>query len=239
MGSRGQKSSLIRKNNIVDKWNNHFRDKYGSYDVLEGNIKTDKLKDGWISIDDNVKEIQSELLNEQFRQFDKLYEEYQLQDTAMRFVAKDSKDFIANTNGSVTELSSVYFKDPNSIIERLRDGIKNNYYTKVYDRNISKYPITHEFGHMLEVRYFKQNDILTTQDKDYADEYIKQTIFKNVASKTGLTYKQIEKRYIKDMPKESGREHREWFAEAFTQYHLGKKNIFNKEVHDWIKENIK
>ena len=130
------------------------------------------------------------------------------------------------------EFNEKYFKGEDLLVNEVKKKINDNWWQRIDDINYSKYPVTHEYGHLLEFKMIDKIEhnsgklgSLSFKEYQAADNLIKQEIFKNV--------KDAEK-YISDYGKY--RPDFEWFAETFTQMELGKETPLTKELKKYIEE---
>ena len=215
----------------LDEWNEYFGKKYGSYDVMEGHVKYSKEKDNWVEVNDNLKYMDSSLLNSNLQQVDNLYSKYKLNGEGLSIKMEHSNEYVALAREK-SNISFSYEKTASkeNYLKRTKNNIENDFYMKIKKGNEDKYAITHEMGHIIENRIINKDNII---ERSMMDNKIKDTLLSNVSKRTGLSNEQIKEKYFSGYAK--SRKSFEWFAESFTQLELGEKNEWIEEFEKWLK----
>ena len=136
--------------------------------------------------------------------------------------------------GHYIEFNEKYFKDSKLLYENVNSKIEKGWWQKVDATNYEIYPVTHEFGHLLEYKIIENIEhakgykgSLGRGDYILGDLRIFNEISKQVPD--------IEK-YVSGYGKSTKRF--EWFAETFTQMELGKETPVTKALKKYIDEFI-
>ena len=120
-------------------------------------------------------------------------------------------------------------------VTKLENYIDTKWLVPIDKKYMMVYPITHEFGHVIENEIIdKLNVSKTFGELKTIDSQIKDEILSNVMKRTDLSKLEIKQLYFSDYA--NSEPYREWFAESFTQLELGKKNIWIEEFEKWLKE---
>lgn len=216
------------------EWQKHFGEKYGSYDIIQGHIPYNEKAYGWLSVSDELADMDADILNDNLKQVEKLYDKYKLNNKGLSIRKEDRDDFLALTRGETDiAYSNRMFRPKKEIVDRIQEGMDGNFYMKVKKENRSVYSITHEFGHIIENRLIGESNII---ERSKIDNQIKDELFNNIAKKQGLTIKEVEEKYISKYGR--SRKSFEWFAESFAQLELGEKNEWIEEFEKWLKTKL-
>lgn len=219
----------------IDEWNKYFGEKYGSYDVIDGNVEYDETKSNWVSVDKNLSKIDPEYLDENLKQFEKLYDKYNMRDCGIRLTmdTKSRGRAIMKTYSTSEIQFTNLMKNKKDLLEKLEKGAKEGWHSKVNEENLGLHPITHEFGHIIENKIAGALNRIKRQE---VDDTLKQEILDGVKLKENLPELVIFDKYVSGYGK-SVRNY-EWFAESFAQLELGEKNEWIKEFEKCIKKNL-
>lgn len=218
----------------LEQWQEYFGEKYGSFNVIEGNIPYNNKYKNWLDINDDLKDMDKDILNDNLTQLNKLYDKYNLKEYGMSVDRANTDEYRAMAFGtSKISYANKMFKDKDTIISEIKDNIDKGFYMKVNKGNESIYPITHEMGHIVENKIIKVENII---ERSKIDQEIKNNLLTNVSKKTNLTFSEIEDKYLSKYAR--SRKSFEWFAETFTQLELGKKNIWTEEFEKWLKTQL-
>lgn len=235
----------IPKNKTVDEWNNYFGEKYGGWDVFNGKTEYKQGQQGWVNIDKNIENVDDKLMNDTLSQLNYLSDKYGIQkenplDLKIEVNKSEGRQYAGRTapNGRSIELGNA-FLNKDILLQKEKEAGLRGWHIKVKNKDLSKYTITHEYGHVIENTYTDKinNNIKSVElDRDHLDDAIRKEIFDKCSAKTGLSIEELENKYLSGYAKST--KNREWFAELFVNLELGKSNPLSKELELWIKNNI-
>ena len=130
------------------------------------------------------------------------------------------------------EFNEKYFKDKDLIIKDVENNISKNWWQEIDTDKYSIYPVTHEYGHLLEFKMIEKIEhengfkgSLSREIYKTGDLKIQEEILKKVPNLADYMSK-----YGKSTPRF------EWFAEAFTQMELGKETPLTKALKEYLEE---
>ena len=216
---------------VINKWNEHFGKKYGSYDIFYGSVPYDEKLENWVSVDKALKDIDIDVLDQSLAQIEKVYDKYDLKDRGLSILRGNHGKAIAYTQGGNRVFLTSKMKDGDKLKAKIIEGVNTNNYTMKIRANTELiYPITHEMGHIIENRLIgdKAIDLGKTIDNDF-----KNTIIQNVSKRTGMSKEEIINQFFSGYAK--SKSNFEWFAESFAQLELGYKNVWIEEFEKWLK----
>ena len=199
----------------------------------------DKLKILGLKGDDSLVKIDKDLLEVNIEQLKKLTEKYQMKD----FFETYEVDYGSLNKSSVAsvgidkDLENIYlnsstnsFKNKEAMQETMNRSIKINWCMPFKKENMEVYAMTHEFGHLLEIKIFKSKYLFGDRDMYYNySNKIKDAII-------NIVHEKNENFNIEDaLSGYSHRNSREFFAEAFANMELGKPNEIGKALEEYLK----
>lgn len=225
-----QKSEIkvVSKQDLLNKWNEKYKD---------DNIVVKRIL-----------EAEPQLIDEQITQVDSLLNKYtfikrdinQDSETNALTIQVNTGDIMGERNyarlfgGHYIEFNEKYFKEKDLLVSNVKDRISKKWWQDIDSDKYSIYPVTHEFGHLLEYKMIENIEhakgfkgSLMREDYSIGDLKIFNEISKQVPD--------IEK-YVSDYGKSTKRF--EWFAETFTQMELGKETPVTKALKKYIDEFI-
>lgn len=201
----------------------------------------DNLKELNITADQSLSKIDHKLLNININQITKLSKKYSMEDffysmnTSYWCLNKSSVASVGY-NDEMTQIyinsSYKYFQNNQNMINEISQNIKDNWCMPCDEDKYDIYAMTHEFGHALEIKMFKQK--LPFGDK--LDYYSFSNSVKNdiiqIAVKNNPNFDLAKNISGYGIKKNS----REFFAECFANMELGKENELGKALRDYLKE---
>jgi hypothetical protein len=227
----------------IERWQEHFGEKYGAYSFFEGSVKYEKGMDRWIDVKSSVSQIDKSLIDRNMSQFEKLVDKYNIaKDHGITIdLTKSNSRFIATTSsyGSTIKLNYKYYKDRDRLLYGQRASIEGKWHMPAKEKDFDIYTMTHEFGHVVEAKFISDYKLKLGSyvDREKIDSMIKDDILSSVQNKTGLNRTQIKNKYFSGYAK--SKRNFEWFAESFAGVELCESNPYLDEFKKWLKENIK
>lgn len=222
-----------------EEWKDYFANKYGKFDIFEGVKKWDGNGTPLVEIKGNFKNADSKIVSSQLSQFEKLREKYNIRsDKAFVFDIEKIEDKerkwkqVARTDGTNVIFNYEYFNSHDKFIEREAKVEKSGYHIFVEEEKRELYPITHEFGHILERQLAEYHNI----DYDDFNFNFMYDVYDNVRDKTGIA--SIDKIAEKYMSKYGNSAPHEAFAEAFAKYEIGKEDELTKSFKEVLEKYI-
>ena len=199
-----------------------------------------KLSSVNIVADDSLGKIPTDLLQRNVNQYKKLTEKYNMQEFYKEqgaiYLSPDTSEFIGaiSYNREMTQLdinsSYQYFYDKDFIINKTKEMVNYKWSMPCSEKNYDIYAMTHEFGHTLEMRMFKNkypngNNI----EYSYFCSDVKNDII-DIALKSATEDEVLMAiSQYGNSPKTQ-----EFFAEAFANMELGKPNIIGKAMKKYL-----
>lgn len=219
------KIKVNSKDDLLNKWNDKFKN---DNIVLKRILKANpKLIDTQITQVDN-------LLNKYNFVKKSINEDSEMNALIMQVNTSDmmGNDYARFIGGHYIEFNEKYFLNEKEMFNQVKEKIKKGWWQKVDIKNYSVYPVTHEYGHLLEFKMIEQIEknagkIGNLLRDDYITGDLK--IFEQISKKISSPEK-----YISDYGKSTKRF--EWFAETFTQMELGKETPLTKALKEYIEE---
>lgn len=184
-----------------------------------------------------------ELLVNNIKQIKLLSKKYELEDFLQSMNATyrcEKRDSIASVGynfsaSNITIISSKeFFEDKEYLREVMDENIKSNWSMKCPTDKYTIYPMTHEMGHVLEMKLFKDKYPLGRKS-EYLDfcKNTKNDIIKLAQSKNKLfNYQTVISEY-------GLKNDRDFFAEIFAGMELGEKNELSEALKEYLKGKIK
>lgn len=219
------KYKVKTKEDLLNKWNNKFK---GDNIVVKRILKANPQL-----IDTQVTQIDN-LLNKYKFVKDSINKDYETNALTIQVNTSDmmGNDYARFVGNHYIEFNEKYFLNEKEMFNQVKSKIESGWWQKVDTKNYSVYPITHEYGHLLEFKMIDQIEksngkvgSLLRNDYITGDLKIFEQILKDVP--------ELEK-YISNYGKSTKRF--EWFAEAFTQMELGKETPLTKALKRYIEE---
>lgn len=180
------------------------------------------------------------MLQRNVNQYKKLTEKYNMQEFYKEqgaiYLSPDTSEFIGaiSYNREMTQLdinsSYQYFYDKDFIINKTKEMVNYKWSMPCSEKNYDIYAMTHEFGHTLEMRMFKNkypngNNI----GYSYFCSDVKNDII-DIALKSATEDEALMAiSQYGNSPKTQ-----EFFAEAFANMELGKPNIIGKAMKKYL-----
>ena len=201
----------------------------------------DKLNNINITVDNSIGKIPTNLLTRNVNQFSKLTEKYNMMDFFKEYEAiyysPDTTEFIGaiRYNKELTRLSInssyQYFFDKKFLVDKTEEMVKTGWSMPCSEKYYDIYSMTHEFGHTLEMKMFKQKYPQGNNIKyfHYCSN-VKNDII-NIASKNNN-----EKEILNAISDYGKRKESDFFAEAFANMELGKPNIIGKAMKEYLEK---
>lgn len=130
--------------------------------------------------------------------------------------------------------SESFFEDSEYLKEVMDENVKSNWTMKCLPDRYTIYPMTHEMGHVLEMKLFKDEYSLG-QKAEYLNfcKDTKNDIIKLAQSKNKLFNYQTE------ISEYGLKNDRDFFAEIFASMELGEKNELSEALKEYLKGKIK
>lgn len=161
----------------------------------------------------------------------------------------DSTNAIAYTRWGATfknigvYLEKNYYKNPSVYTNTIIRGIKNNNFMPCSERNINKYAITHEFGHVTETyllhKYSNNNPVEyeTALKNQYQWDKYKNRVYNNIKNDIiDIGRKNNPNFDIENQLSNYGKtQPSEFFAECFANMECGKPNELGKAMQEYLK----
>ena len=145
-------------------------------------------------------------------------------------------------------LNKNLYENKEKFISKIKEGQDDNWSSKIAEKDYDIYTATHETGHILEdaiiQKRIKDRENVDLYELSYANEYYAKRykrqedtdlfneIFMPVSEKTGISWKELEEKYISDYGKSE--QWYEWFAELFTKMELGDEDIMTKRLKEFL-----
>ena len=228
-------SNANRDYRTIEEWQDYFGHKYGSYNIFEGVIPYDKEKTPMFKINDDIKTLNSNLMNTQFAQLDYLFDKYKIK-KGITISKSNTTRFIAQASNNEIMYSKHWFTDADKLISSAKRGNESGWHSKVPEERLPEYTTTHEFGHYLEHRLQdKHNDDHTYMTYEKFDTYIRERIFdKELSYKNYRNITELKKNCLSRYG--NARRHYEWFAETFAGMELGTDNDLTRAMKEVLEE---
>ncbi len=217
---------------------NGFKDK--TINEIPPKSIVDKLNRVNIIADNSIGKIPTNLLTRNVNQFSKLTEKYDMMDffkeNGAIYYSRDTTKYIGaiGYNNEMTNLSInssyKYFFDKKFLVNKTEEMVKTGWSMPCAEKNYDIYSMTHEFGHTLEMRMFKQKFPQGNNIKySYYCSDVKNDII-DIALKNNSEEEVLNaiSGYGKD------KKTQEFFAEAFANMELGKPNIIGKATKKYL-----
>ena len=230
-------TSKIRK--YDNEYVSGFKD--AKVNIIPPKSIVNKLEKVNIVADDSIGKIPTNLLERNVNQFKKLSEKYNMEEfyknqTAI-YKSPNTQKYIGaiGYNNKMTHLtinsSYKYFYDKQYLVELVEEQVKAGEFMPCSEKNYDIYTMTHEFGHTLEMKMFKDkypngNNISYSHFcSSVKDDIINIAINKNphIDISTAMSA------YGHDIKTQ------EFFAEAFANMELGKSNEMGKALKEYLK----
>lgn len=223
----------------------YTREYVSNYKQVRINLKPTKdnidiLNNAGIIANDSLGKINQNLLKRNANQLYKLSQKYNIKDfyiiNGVEYYCTNEKYVAAiGYNNKMTSFSINssyrYFKDKKTIVESTKESIIKNWSMPCKEENYDIYSMTHEFGHTLEMKMFKDsyplggNDEYTIFSNDVKNDIIK------IAKKNNTDFE-----YNQNIGNYGKRNAKEFFAEVFANMELGKTNELGKAMKEYLIE---
>jgi len=216
------------KEDLLNKWNDRYK---GENIVVKHILKAEP-----------------QLIDEQITQVDSLLNKYSFikrdinQDSTWNALTMqvNTGDIMGEGNyarffgNHYIEFNEKYFKGKNLLVSEIKDKISKKWWQDIDIDKYSIYPVTHEFGHLLEYKMIEHIEHAngfkgSLMRGDYMLGDLK--IYKEISKKVPNIDEYLSG-YGKSTPRF------EWFAETFTQMELGKETPATKALKEYIDEFI-
>ena len=200
-----------------------------------------KLSSVNIVADDSLGKIPTDLLQRNVNQYKKLTEKYDMQDFYKEqgaiYLSPDTKKYIGaiSYNDEMTYIkinsSYQYFYDRKDMINTMKKHIEIGEFMPCDEKNYDIYAMTHEFGHTLEMKMFKNKYPNGNNIKySYFCSDVKNDIISIALEKNpNIDLRTAISAYGHDIKTQ------EFFAEAFANMELGKPNEIGKAMKEYLK----
>lgn len=218
---------------------NGYKD--ATVNIIPPKSVVDKLEKINIKADDSLGKIPTNLLQRNVNQYKKLTDKYKLKDYYKSqnaiYLSPDTSGFIGaiGYNEEMTELSInssyQYFYDKDYLTNKVKEHVETGYYMPCKESNYDIYAMTHEFGHTLEMKIFKDKYPKGNNMKYYHFcSNVKNDIINIALEKNpNLDLRIAISNYGHDIKTQ------EFFAEAFANMELGKPNEIGKAMKEYLK----
>lgn len=203
---------------------------------VESNVKI--LKEAGIDADNTLGKINQELLKKNANQLKKLSQKYDMKEFYTSYntiyyatnkeyigaIGYDDNITFININSSVK-----YFKDKETLLNVAKESIENKWSMPCKEKNYDIYAMTHEFGHTLELKLYK--DVYPLGKTDRYIEFCRQV-------KSDII--EIAKENNKDFDYDSSlsvyghHNSKEFFAEVFANMELGESNELGESMKEYL-----
>ncbi len=136
-------------------------------------------------------------------------------------------------------LNSKEFLTKDTILKATEKSLKNGYFVKVPEADFVNYVPTHEFGHYMEMNYFRayakaKNVVENEEEYKKFAVVIKNDILSKYKKRAGT---EAWKTAVTDLSEYADKNAREFFAEAFADYELNGENAkFYQEIDEITKK---
>jgi len=258
---RRARNPITGKTEIVEHMNyKEWLQKNNIVSIKNGKVKTEHN----IIYDTNtLNKLDTELVKNNFNQLNKLLNKYPkvgnfVKDKSLMFVGKTT-NAIAVTSHSYDmnrlgiHLSNNYYDKYNNYTKAIKKGQKNGHFMPCSDKNIDKYALNHEFGHLVENYLINEYNIsnpaeysnFKTKIRTATTQYQVNKTFKEYEGKICDKISQdIYDIAIKNNPNfdlsknlsNYGRgSSQEFFAECFANLESGKPNELGKAMEEYLK----
>lgn len=250
------KESLNKCNYKVAEWQNklskftdkrdYTREYVAGYKQVNINLKPTKdnikiLNEVGIKSDNSLGRINQRLLKRNVKQINTLAKKYKMEDFYFGMDATyyaPNEDYIGaiGYDKEMTELSinssTKYFKDKKTLIDIQKQTAATNWSMPCKTENYDIYAMTHEFGHSLEIKLYKDEYPFGISD-DYIDfcRKIKNDII-NIAKERNPSFD-----YDISISDYGRRNAKEFFAEVFANMELGSPNELGNAMEIYFKRN--
>jgi len=222
------KIEVNNKEDLLEKWNNIYKN---DNIVVKHILNADPRL-----IDEQIIQVDSLLNKYKFVKND-INNDYKTNELTMQVSTPDmigENNYARFFGGHYIEFNEKYFKEKDLLIDNVKNKILKNWWQEVDTENYNIYPVTHEFGHLLEYKMIENIEhakgyIGSLGRGDYMQGDLK--IFKEISKQVP----DIEK-YVSGYGKSTPRF--EWFAETFTQMELGKETPVTKALKKYIDDFI-
>ena len=214
------------KQDLLNKWNKEFEnDNIEVKHILNAEPKL---------IDEQIDQVDNLLVKYKFVK-DDINKDSELNALIIQVNTGDimgEKNYARFFGGHYIEFNEKYFKDKSTLIDEVKGKISKNWWQDVNIDKYNVYPVTHEFGHLLEYKMIENIEYangfkgdLMRGDYMQGDLKIQREILKKVPD--------LDK-YLSDYGKSTPRF--EWFAETFAQMELGNETPVTKALKEYIEE---
>lgn len=214
------------KDDLLNKWNGKYKD---------DNI-----------VVKHILKAEPQLIDEQITQVDSLLNKYSFikrdinQDSTLNALTMQvntgdimgEKNYARFFGGHYIEFNEKYFKGKDLLVSDVKDRISKKWWQDIDTDKYSIYPVTHEFGHLLEYKMI--------ENIEHANGFKGSLMRGDYMIGDLRIYKEISKKvpnideYLSGYGKSTPRF--EWFAETFTQMELGKETPVTKALEEYIDE---
>ena len=237
-----QDSIDITSNKNITKNNKHLNTRNRAIEILKKDLGFSKVE--------NIDKFNGELLITTTKQIKKLEENFRVLDSFIDIEISNIKD--NNINGNIVAgvsfskgakrptvmLSDKFFsqskKDIALIIEKT---IKNKHHMPCSPNNYCIYPITHEYGHLVEQKLFldhisKNNKLISQKHFDDFTKKLKDDII-SIANEQNKNFI-----YENNISRYGDRNPAEFFAECFANSQLGEPNELGHAMIKFLKKSF-
>lgn len=198
------------------------------------------LKDVGIKADDSLSRINGGLLRSNVNQIRDLSKKYEMED----FYYDMNPTYYCNDKGSIACISyskdmtyfninssHKYFKSKESLLNVMDEMKKVDWFMPCDEKKYNIYAMTHEFGHILEMKLYKNNYPFGNSSgfASFSNK-VKDDIIK-VAIKNNEKFD-----YFASISKYGDKNSKEFFAEVFANMELGKPNELGIAMKEYLKD---
>ena len=230
-------------NNRRRKYDNEYVSgfKDATVNLVPPKSVVNKLSSVNIIADDSLGKIPTDLLQRNVNQYKKLAEKYNMQDfykdQGAIYLSPDTEKYVGaiGYNDEMTYLkinsSYQYFYDRKDMINTMKKHIEIGEFMPCDEKNYDIYTMTHEFGHTLEMKMFKNKYPNGNNIKySYFCSDVKNDIISIALEKNpNIDLRIAISAYGHDIKTQ------EFFAEAFANMELGKPNEIGKAMKEYLK----
>lgn len=229
--------------NTTRKYTNEYVSgfKDAKVNIIPPKSIVNKLESVNITADDSLGKIPTNLLERNVNQYKKLTEKYGMQEFYQNqsaiYKSPNTKSYIGaiSYNDKMTFLkinsSYKYFYDKQYLVDLIEERVKTGEFMPCSEKNYDIYTMTHEFGHTLQMKMFKDkfpkgNNIMYSHFCSQAKSdiiNIARTNNPNIDLRTAMSA------YGHDIKTQ------EFFAEAFANMELGRSNEIGKAMKEYLK----
>ncbi len=235
---------FTKNNNIKRDYSREFVDNYKDItaNILPSKSNIELLKKSGIIADDSLGMIDGTLLKRNANQLAKLTEKYDTKDfytnNGAIYYSKDKNSIASisyNSNMTMFSInsSSKYFSNKEDFINKIKEKVNDGWFMPCKENNYDIYAMTHEYGHTLEMKMFKD---INKNGNNIGYRTYCQNVKNDILSiarenNSNLVLSKVLRKYGAD------KKPQEFFAEVFANMELGNKNELGKAMEIYLKRN--